>query len=232
MNYNAIAPCSYKRSVVQGFVHRIHRACSNWELFHESMTRAKLVLEWNQYPADFYDPIISATIKKIVCPEEPPCHLNEQTSPKMEESPPMQMRLQYRGRVTDNVIRRLKSFPILINTIITLRKLKTALPSLKPVIPKPMQSHLVYEICCPGCSSSYVGQTVWQLKVRIAEHGNPSSAVGSHFAQCIGQRPIMDDVKVLVKTSEDLRSNSHWKLCTSRSSAQISTSRTSGSVER
>ena len=193
MNYNAIAPCSYKRSVVQGFVHRIHRACSNWELFHESMTRAKLVLEWNQYPADFYDPIISATIKKIVCPEEPPCHLNEQTSPKMEESPPMQMRLQYRGRVTDNVIRRLKSFPILINTIITLRKLKTALPSLKPVIPKPMQSHLVYEICCPGCSSSYVGQTVRQLKVRIAEHGNPPSAVGSHFAQCIGQRPIMDD---------------------------------------
>ena len=59
MNYNAFAPCSYKRSVVQCFVHRIHRACSNWELFYESMTHAKLVRERNQYPADFYDPIIS-----------------------------------------------------------------------------------------------------------------------------------------------------------------------------
>ena len=111
------------------------------------------------------------------------------------------MRLQYRGRITDNVVRRLKSCQIPIRTIITLRKLKTALPSLKPAVPKPMQSRLVYEITCPGCNSSYVGQTIRQLKARIAEHGNPTSAVGSHFSLCIGQRPIMDDVKVLAKTS-------------------------------
>jgi len=201
MNYHAIAPRSYKRSVVQGFVHRIYRACSNWKLFDESLERAKLTLERNQYPREFSDPIIAATISKIICPEESPRQTDDKASAHAEKFPPMQMRLQYRGRITDNVVRRLKSCQIPIRTIITLRKLKTALPPLKPAVPKPMQSRVVYEITCPGCNSSYVGQTIRQLKARFAEHGNPTSPVGSHFSLCIGQRPIMDDVKVLATTS-------------------------------
>ena len=47
MNFHALAPKRYKRSVVSGFVHRIHRACSSWEYFHESMEKAKKVLERN-----------------------------------------------------------------------------------------------------------------------------------------------------------------------------------------
>jgi len=34
LNFHALAPKRYKRSVVSGFVHRIHRACSSWALFH------------------------------------------------------------------------------------------------------------------------------------------------------------------------------------------------------
>ena len=49
MNYYALAPKKYKRSVVSGFVYRIYRACSSWQLFHESMEKAKQVLERNQY---------------------------------------------------------------------------------------------------------------------------------------------------------------------------------------
>ena len=65
MNFHAVAPRRYKRAVVQGFVHRIFRACSSWKAFHDSVTRAKQVLERNQYPPEFYDPIISQTIEKI-----------------------------------------------------------------------------------------------------------------------------------------------------------------------
>jgi len=50
LNYHALAPRRYKRSVVSGFVHRIARACSTWENFHESMVKAKKVMELNQYP--------------------------------------------------------------------------------------------------------------------------------------------------------------------------------------
>ena len=52
MNYHALAPKRYKRSVVSGFVHRIFRACSTWNLFHESLEKAKKILERNQFPAD------------------------------------------------------------------------------------------------------------------------------------------------------------------------------------
>ena len=72
MNFHAVAPRRYKRAVVQGFVHRIFRACSSWEAFHESLTRAKQVLERNQYPPEFYDTIISQTIEKILSKQDPP----------------------------------------------------------------------------------------------------------------------------------------------------------------
>ena len=49
-----------------GFVHRIYRACSDWNAFHESLERAKKILQKNQYPEVFYEPIISETLTKII----------------------------------------------------------------------------------------------------------------------------------------------------------------------
>ena len=66
MNFHALAPKRYKRSVVSGFVHRIYRACSDWNAFHESLERAKKILQKNQYPEAFYEPIISETLTKII----------------------------------------------------------------------------------------------------------------------------------------------------------------------
>ena len=37
MNYHALAPKCYKRSVVSGFVYRNHRTCSPWQNFHDSL---------------------------------------------------------------------------------------------------------------------------------------------------------------------------------------------------
>ena len=36
-NFHALAPVSYKRYLVFGFVHRIYCACSTWENFHLSL---------------------------------------------------------------------------------------------------------------------------------------------------------------------------------------------------
>ena len=66
MNFHALAPRKYKRSVVQGFVHRIHRACSDWIFFNEGLQEAKRILEHNQYSPEIYDPIIATTIEKFV----------------------------------------------------------------------------------------------------------------------------------------------------------------------
>ena len=58
MNYHALSPRSYKRSVVAGFVYRIHRACSSWKDFHLSLEKAKYVLEYSQHLPDCYEPIM------------------------------------------------------------------------------------------------------------------------------------------------------------------------------
>ena len=84
MNFHAVAPRRYKRAVIQGFVHRIARACSSWETFHESICRAKQVLERNQYPPEFYDPIISTTIDKLLQPVSAP---QERTPSHTQQSP-------------------------------------------------------------------------------------------------------------------------------------------------
>ena len=43
INYHALAPQKYKRSAICGLVHRIHRTCSTWKNFHESLIKAKMI---------------------------------------------------------------------------------------------------------------------------------------------------------------------------------------------
>jgi len=204
MNFHSVAPKQYKRSVVAGFVHRIFRACSNWENFHTSLTKAKTILEHNQYPAGFYEPIISATIEKLVSPTVEPQASNVPNSNIPTSNTPASkfpFRVQYRGQNTDRFVKQLKAHNAPIQPIITLRKLNTTMPSLKPAVPKLLRSNVVYQICCPGCNSCYVGQTHRHIGTRFSEHrtrwGDP---VRPHFNSCIGSQPTSDDLQILKST--------------------------------
>ena len=70
MNFHALAPKKYKKSVVSGMVYRIYNACSSWKNFHNSLEKGKKLLQNNQYPKSFSDPIIQKTLEKIVTPEK------------------------------------------------------------------------------------------------------------------------------------------------------------------
>ena len=68
-------------------------------------------------------------------------------------------------------------------------------------------SNVVYQITCPGCQSSYVGQTTRHLTTRIQEHARPASHVGSHLRNC--SQTMQDaDVNIIDRT------NSNTKLLT------------------
>ena len=69
VNFHALVPTKYKRSVVSGMVHKIFHACSTWENFHGSLERAKNMFENNQYPPSFINPIIKQTLEKIQMPK-------------------------------------------------------------------------------------------------------------------------------------------------------------------
>jgi hypothetical protein len=194
LNFHALAPKRYKRSVVSGFVHRIHRACSSWSLFHESMQKARKILERNQYPPCFYDPIINQTLSEIIAKSvqanEPAAEeRNTQTtvadiSSPLVETPKKAIFLQYRGKCTEDYARSLHKCKAPCTIIMTLRKLKTTMPSLKPPVEKHLRSGVVYMIVCASCQAAYVGQTCRHLLTRVKEHKKPSTAMGKHMRKC------------------------------------------------
>ena len=150
MNYHSLAPKRYKRSVVSGFVYRIYRACSSWENFHNSLDKAKRILEKNQYPPTFYEPIIRRALNDIlgVSSDQQPVPQGQNTG--IERKP---IFIQYRGKYTEDYARALHKIKAPCVMVMTLRKLKTVLPSLKPSVEKLMKSGVVHQLTCPRCSA-------------------------------------------------------------------------------
>ncbi len=219
MNYHALAPKKYKWSVVSGFVYRIHRACSTWENFHRSLERAKRVLEKNQYPPDFYEPIIAETIKNIYEGKESTTNTTTKTTTAAtttttaatttttttnptttttttttttinEEEPAKKTEkkllfVQYRGKCTEDYARALHRSNVPCTVVMTLRKLRTVMPSLKPPIEKEIRSGVVYKFTCSRCQACYVGFTCRHLKTREDEHRTKKSQpIAKHAKHC------------------------------------------------
>ena len=215
LNFHSLAPKKYKRSVVSGFVHRIWRACSTWQHVHKSLEKAKRVLETNQYPPAFYEPIIKQTLTDILTKKVqqtrssqvlPPSEaVANAAAPTTLETPTCPVFLQYRGKSTEDYARSLHRCSAPCTIIFTLRKLKTVLPSLKPVIEKELRSGVVYHIQCAQCNDAYVGQTVRHTLTRFKEHMKPSAAVAKHMRKC-GVVCTMENFKILASSA---RGESH-----------------------
>ena len=186
MNFHALAPKRYKRSVVSGFVYRIYRACSTWQLFHESLEKAKRVLERNQYPPTFYDSIIRETLETILRPaqDSESSTTPEPTSQQPSKSGKYKLRVQYRGKATEDYARALHKCDAPVVIVMTLRKLKTVMPSLKPPVEKMLRSGLVYQLTCPRCDARYVGETCRHMLTRFKEHTQKVGPMKKHLQEC------------------------------------------------
>jgi len=82
----------------------------------------------------------------------------------------------------------------------TLRKLKTTLPSLKPPVEKFLRSGVVYEINCASCNAAYVGQTARHLRTRFWEHQKKDAPVRKHMDRC-EFKCTMDNVNILASSA-------------------------------
>ena len=180
MNYHALGPKRYKRSVVSGFVHRIYHACSTGQHFHESLEKAKCILERNQYPPTFYEPIVKESLDRII--NQP--GVEQASTRPLEKVEKKSLIIQYRGKCTEDYVRALHKIEAPCTIIMTLRKLKTVLPSLKTPVEKMLRSGVVYKLKCPRCSVCYVGQTSRRLQSRFREHLNNQGLMKSHLSQC------------------------------------------------
>ena len=162
MNFHALAPKKYKHSVIQRLVYRIYLASSHWCYVHEGLTKAKEILERNQYPPQYYDSIFNETLEKIIVGEEN-VNVNVESENTPEKPSKVSVFLQYRDHQTDLFVRHLRDSGAPLQSILTMRKLKTILPSLKSSTKEILRSRVVYKLTCPGCNTCYVGQTTRHL---------------------------------------------------------------------
>ena len=117
---------------------------------HESLEKAKRVLELNKYPPTFYDRIIRESLESIIRSDavkktEKPEEAEEQLSSKSKRT---SLKIQYRGKVTEDYTRALHKTGAPCNIVMTLRKLKTVMPSLKSPTEKMIKSGVVYKLIC------------------------------------------------------------------------------------
>ena len=198
MNFHAIAPMRYKKSVISGFVYRIHRACSSWSNFHDSLEKAKSILEKNQYPPQIYNLIIENTIEKLYIVSEPA--VQQENDQPVNTQQCHRIVLQYRGPVTDKFVKRLKDSGAPVQAVMTLQKLRSYMPSLKVAVTKLLKSRVVYKLSCPRCSACYVSRTSRHLLTRFNEHRTKKTQpVLKHFKECGLGKPT--DIEILASAS-------------------------------
>ena len=196
------------------FVYRIYRACSNWKHFHTSLEKAKRILERNQYPPDFYEPIIKKTLQNIVGEDKP-----SQTNDVRQESPPQPSHgepqathpedaprkkmifIQYRGKCTEAFARALHRCKAPCTVVMTLRTLRSVLPSLKPSVEKEIRSGIVYQVKCPRCQACYVGCTTRHLITRSGEHRTQKKKTMAKHLKACNATITCDDFEILASTS-------------------------------
>ena len=106
---------------------------------------------------------------------------------QQENTEKQQFVLQYRGNITNEIVKKLIKFHP-VQTIFTTRTLKSCLPNLKSSFDKDLISHVVYELTCNGCKSIYVGQTCRHITTRVAEHAMVDSPMGVHANECNGDK--------------------------------------------
>ena len=70
LNYGSCAPLQYKKSIIQGLIHPLFRATSNWEAFHEALTQTEKILERDQYPRQWVVNIVKDTINQLPMKEQ------------------------------------------------------------------------------------------------------------------------------------------------------------------
>ena len=184
LNYRSCAPTQYKRSVIQGTVHKVFRSTSCWEQFDKAMETIRAQWLTNQYPENCSAKVASDALCKII---ECKCkHLDSERclsnqSPK-DVKPPMLM-VQYRGNQSQYFSNRLRKLTN-VQVVFTTRKLESCLPSLKSAFSNDLKSRVVFKLSFSGCTSTYVGQTVRHLTTRIQDYKKADSPVGLHLQQC------------------------------------------------
>ena len=91
LNFRSCAPLQYKRSVIQGTVHRVFRSTSTWEEYHKAMKINREQWLDNQYPESWSSRVASHALEKIISEGKNKKNMAEKKKPcdYSSDSPPI-----------------------------------------------------------------------------------------------------------------------------------------------
>ena len=111
------------------------------------------------------------------------------------------MRVEYRGKVSEDFMRKLKKLLSGPSFYFCTAKLRSQVCQLKTHVPYVYKSKVVYKITCAACSGAYIGQTVRHFATRLKENGMKSDPVFKHFQARI-EELTADHARILDTVSD------------------------------
>ena len=184
LNYNSVAPPSWKTGLIKCLLTRAKSVCSSPSLLSEEVDKISKLFKKNGYPEWFFN-------------KEKENFMNG-TNNKPQKEPDSKdwycaLTLPYIGSDSVKLARRLKSiFSETFGVVVKISYRNCTVGDyfgLKDKTPKLFSSNVVYKFqCFEDETVAYIGTTSRQLWVRIKEHLSPrfDSAVQSHVAICKG----------------------------------------------
>ena len=199
----------FKINSIRTLLARAYAVSSNFTILHYEFVYLKDFFTKNGYPAT----LIDSVIKRFLSSKLDPCPLQYSVSKQ-----PFYVSLPYFGSQSEKLKNELLSLltkhfsAIDFNVILVNKSSIGSLFKHKDVLPISMQSSLIYHYCCARCASDYVGSTVRNLHMRVAEHAGrscrtgsilaspPHSAIRLHSEQC--DSPVsMNNFKIIGRAS-------------------------------
>ena len=207
-NFKSLIPTSYKKGLVLTLLFRIHSICSNWTLIHFEISKLTKILIFNGYPLA----IIVKCIRQFLDKMHEVQQVEEDTE---EEVKTISLFLPYLGEISRKLKRSImkqvkKNIPnCKVRVIFSAKRRIRNFFRFKDVIPRDIQSHLVYKITCAECNLCYYGLTERHFKVRAYDHlglsiltGKPIKGVDTALkTHCRdnGHNVTIDNIEVIAR---------------------------------
>ena len=180
MQYDSFVPMTYKKSLINGLIHRAWKICSSEELFQTELTNIKHLLLSNGFPSKLINRQIKLFLHKKLAVEPKDIEFGPEKRSVYISLPFSGTNSLKLGRQLNRLITKIAP-GIDLNIVFKATNRLKALSRLKSPIPTLNKSNVIYQINCLECQEFYIGLTTRRLCKRIYEHKKRNySAIYKH----------------------------------------------------
>ena len=167
MKFSSFLPISYKRNLVSTLTARLFHICSSYSEIEKELEFLRNTLFLNGFNRNFTDLYLGKQLQKLLCPTLPKANVKKAIAYFV---------ISFTGKKSFSLKNRLSrlmtEFYPQINVRVIFKPARTiqSFFRYKDVIPKELQSSIIYKYNCNCCNAMYIGRTKRHLSERIFQH--------------------------------------------------------------